>query len=139
MHSTGNLPTGLKIGLFLIVAGIASLFFFLDPEEQRLFPKCVFHSVTGYYCPGCGSQRAIYSLLHLNIPGVVSNNFLFLPGMIVVIYGVVLPAVNRKFGVNYPNFLYYKWTPLWILIIVILFAVLRNLPWYPFSLLAPGS
>jgi hypothetical protein len=59
--------------------------------------------------------------------------------MIVVIYGVVLPAVNRKFGVNYPNFLYYKWTPLWILIIVILFAVLRNLPWYPFSLLAPGS
>lgn len=26
-------------------------------------PSCVFHRLTGYDCPGCGTQRAVHALL----------------------------------------------------------------------------
>ena len=27
------------------------------------FPPCAFHSLTGYYCPGCGGTRSLIALL----------------------------------------------------------------------------
>ena len=39
-------------------------YFWFDPEQFALFPKCPFHTLTGWDCPGCGSQRAIHALLH---------------------------------------------------------------------------
>jgi len=138
MHSNGKLPLVLKIVLLAVIAGIIALFFLVSPEKKGIYPECVFHSLTGYYCPGCGSQRALHSLLHLDFKGVVSNNILFLPGLVVMCYGIAIPEINRRFNKNYKNFLYNKWTPLWIFVIIILFAVLRNLPYYPFNVLAPG-
>ena len=53
----------------LIVAGaaIAALagavyLYFHNPHSYPL--PCVFYSLTGFYCPGCGAGRASYSLLH---------------------------------------------------------------------------
>jgi hypothetical protein len=40
-------------------------------------PRCVFHTVTGYPCPGCGSTRAIKQLWQ----GHVSTAFWFNPLM----------------------------------------------------------
>lgn len=126
--------TGLLLGISLI----AVLFFFLNPNEHVIFPRCVFYSFSGYYCPGCGSQRAIYSLLHLNIAGVVQNNFLFLPAVAAIIYHFLHSVLNRRFNWRLPNIFYMKNTPWIIFSIIILFWLLRNLPVYPFSVLAPG-
>ena len=125
---------GLLIGLLLI----AVLFFFLDPNEQIIFPRCIFNSLSGYYCPGCGSQRAIHNLLHLNIAGVVQNNVLFLPAVLAIFYHYLHPFLNRKYNWRLPNIFYLKNTPWVFLGIVLLFWVLRNLPFYPFLVLAPG-
>ena len=46
------------------------------------FP-CLFHLVTGYYCPGCGGTRAIASLLH----GQLFRSFLYHP---VILYTAFL-------------------------------------------------
>lgn len=43
---------------------------------------CVFHKLTGLYCPGCGGTRAVKSLLH----GNVVASFLYHP---FVVYSVV--------------------------------------------------
>ena len=57
-----------KRTLVVILCGIGliglGVYFWFDPEQYALFPKCVFHELTGWECPGCGSQRAIHSLLH---------------------------------------------------------------------------
>lgn len=125
-------------GLLLGVSLIAVLFFFLDPNKHVIFPRCVFYSFSGYYCPGCGSQRAIHSLLHLNIAGVVQNNFLFLPAVAAIIYHFSHSFLNRWFNWRLPNIFYMKNTPWVIFSAIMLFWVLRNLPVYPFSVLAPG-
>ena len=36
---------------------------------------CLFHMVTGYYCPGCGGTRAVIALMH----GHVIRSFIFHP------------------------------------------------------------
>ena len=128
----------INIGLLIGFTGLAVLFFILDPAKHDIFPRCIFNSITGYYCPGCGSQRAVHSLLHLDFAGVISYNFLFLPAALLIFYHYLHPFFNRFFGWKLPNVFYFKSTPLIILGVVIVFWVLRNLPFYPFSVLAPG-
>jgi hypothetical protein len=41
--------------------------YFIFSPNNIYFPKCPFLLLTGYKCPGCGSQRAIHSLLHLDV------------------------------------------------------------------------
>ena len=124
----------LSAGIFLL----AVVFYFSDPLKLTIFPRCPFNVITGYYCPGCGSQRAIHSMLHLNLAGTASYNFLFLPAFFLIIYHYLHPILNRLLNWKLPNVLYLKYTPVVILVIVLLFWILRNIPLYPFSLLAPG-
>lgn len=127
----------INIGLLIVLTGLAILFFILDPAEHQIFPKCTFHSLTGYYCPGCGSQRAIHSLLHFNVSGVLSYNFLFIPAFLVIAYHYVHSVLNRFLNWKLPNVFYFKNTPWIIFGVVVLFWVMRNIPVYPFSVLAP--
>ncbi len=66
-----------RVGLILIVillAGIAVVYKYLDPSVVPIFPRCPFRLLTGYLCPGCGSQRAIHHLLNLDLPGAWRMN-----------------------------------------------------------------
>jgi hypothetical protein len=128
----------LKGGLLLAIAAAVILFFWLDPSEHIIFPRCVFYAATGYYCPGCGSQRALHSLLHFDINGVVQHNILFLMAAPALMYHYLQLLMNRKLQLKLPNLFYMKLTPGIILILIMLFWIMRNLPYIPFSNLAPG-
>lgn len=129
----------INAGLLLAILLVVVLFYVLDPTQYIIFPSCPFHNLTGIYCPGCGSQRALHSLLHFDIAAVISYNFLFLPAALFILYHYVHPVLNRFFGLKLPNLFYKNQTPWVIFALVILFWIARNLPWYPFSVLAPGS
>ncbi|MBO4446691.1 MAG: DUF2752 domain-containing protein [Bacteroidales bacterium] len=55
--------------IVLIVYGL------LDPAKVP-FPRCPFFVLTGLKCPGCGTQRALHCLLHLNIADAFRYNAL---------------------------------------------------------------
>ncbi len=55
------------------VAGIAVLFFF-DPATAGFYPPCLFKTVFGAPCPGCGSLRAMHQLLHGNVAAAWTLN-----------------------------------------------------------------
>ena len=128
------------LGFWLITAiGLVGtvVLFFVDPTAARWFPICPFHELTGLHCPGCGTSRALHALVHGDILTALSNNVLstlFVPLLAWSWISYGLETMGRK---PLPAL---RWRPaaLWTLLAVILACwVLRNLPWHPFTLLAP--
>ncbi len=122
---------------FVAMVVLGYLYFKYDPINNLLFPKCPLYATTGIYCPGCGSQRATHALLHLNIPEVFNSNILFLPAIIIVVLHYSISVTNKFTGTTYTSILDKSKAPLVIFIIVILFFILRNIPYAPFTYLAP--
>jgi hypothetical protein len=137
MFFTGNRNKKAGWLLLIISGGILMLFFFLDPQKSALFPKCPLYVWTGLYCPGCGSQRAMHSFLHFRFLEVLHYNLLLFPAGIFILYQVLRPLLQRKTKVVLPDIAYHPRTPWIILIIIILFWILRNIPLVPFTWLAP--
>ena len=129
----------------LIVAGaaIAALagavyLYFHNPHSYPL--PCVFYSLTGFYCPGCGAGRASYSLLH----GRFLDAFCYNPVMTVLLPLLALYVAARAIdwaitgGDHIDQKISVKFVA-GILIFVLLFGIVRNIPVYPFNLLVPGG
>ncbi len=98
-------------------------------------PGCPLYALTGLYCPGCGSTRCLYSLVHFDWSGAMAMNPLLvisLPFLLLMLLnnaGVRMRALDPLMRVlANPSF--------W-LVLLVGYAVLRNLPWMPFALLAP--
>lgn len=112
--------------LLLLCVGII-VYFLFNPETANFFPPCPFTYLTGLQCPGCGSQRAIHNLLHLNI----SRAFYFNP-LLVVTFPYVLSGVYFEyFGgkEKYPKarkFLFGKTAITITFVVVIVYWILRN-------------
>ncbi|MDD4143546.1 MAG: DUF2752 domain-containing protein [Prolixibacteraceae bacterium] len=126
-----------KIYLISLLTGIFTLAGFLyvfDPAVCKIFPPCPFYTITGLYCPGCGSQRALHDILHLDMAGASANNILVIPAIMVFIYHLLCLTIKPK----HQNILYHKSSPWIVLGIIIIFWILRNIPVYPFTLLAPA-
>lgn len=123
----------------IAVLVIISLYTFFDARSpESFFPQCPFHLLTGLYCPGCGSQRALSSLFHGQFLESMQYNFLAIASLPFLLYSAFVYCVNffRKKKISQPIF-YKTWFVWLILIIVILFTILRNIHHFPFTLLAP--
>ncbi len=49
--------------LFCIVTVLLSVHFIIIPNYKIILPKCIFLSILGIYCPGCGGTRSVFSML----------------------------------------------------------------------------
>ena len=124
------------LGLFL--GGLALLYFLFNPSDHSFFLPCPFQYATGYHCPGCGSQRAIHQLLHGNIGTAFWINPLLVLTIPILIYAMVLRAWNYVYQTKYRVWFFYsKWFIYGYFGFAIVYWVIRNLPYYPFNLLAP--
>ena len=128
-----------KSALFLLLfGGFFIVYFFYNPSENYFFIPCPFNYITGFFCPGCGSQRAIHLLLHGDVYGAFRFNPLMVLTLPILIYGVGITIANWIFGTRYRFMLFYsKLFVFGYFGVAILYWVLRNLPIYPFHLLAP--
>lgn len=84
----------------VIVIAAVCVYFYFDPGDSVLFPKCVFLSVTGLQCPGCGSQRAIHALLHGDIAAAWGFNamlIIFIPVLTVLFAAEFMRKSHPRF------------------------------------------
>lgn len=116
----------------LVVAALAGYVWAVDPHRAGSFPTCPWRALTGLACPGCGSLRALHDLLHGRLLEALGHNAMFvlvLPLAVVFTFGVLL---NPRWSRTLP-----RWVPLGALIVLAVWTVARNVPFWPLSVLAP--
>lgn len=122
--------------LGMVTAAVAFLYLH-DPINNGLIPETPFLWLTGLFCPGCGATRALHSLLHGQLGTALSYNPLVILGVPVAAY-VYFSFLSSVFlGRRFPapsGLQGYSWL---IPAVIIVFWVSRNLPWEPFTYLAP--
>lgn len=102
-----------------------------------LYPSCPFYALTGFHCPGCGTLRGLHQLLNGHPIAALDLNplmVLTLPFLAYVFVSQILIAVRGR-GLRRIFVKPYLITAIfWV---VLAFWVLRNIPVYPFTILAP--
>ena len=107
-----------------VAVGVVAL---VDPNEPGHYPTCPFLALTGLYCPGCGSLRAVHALTNGDVTTAVGLNVL-----------TVLAVV--ALSLLWARWAWRSWTGaqrttvapaalIWSLsVAVVVFGVLRNVP-----------
>ncbi|MCO4822624.1 MAG: DUF2752 domain-containing protein [Flavobacteriaceae bacterium] len=121
----------------LVFLGMLVLYFLFNPAETILFPKCPFYASTNFYCPGCGSQRAVHHILNGNIFSGLRHNYLIILLFLVLFYEAYIFISNSLLKKKMPNLLHKSKVTYSILIVIISFWILRNINIFPFTELAP--
>jgi hypothetical protein len=121
----------------LLIAALATVLFLFNPSQYGFYPRCALYTTTGIYCPGCGSLRAMHQLAHGHLATAMRCNPLLILSLPFAAFyfwrffgrwmaGDPLPPLVISQG----------WIKL-LTVVVILFTILRNIPYAPFIYLAP--
>lgn len=140
MEKVKNRNGIIKLILFSFGMGILLFYFYFNnpSDEGAKFLRCPSNFLFHIYCPGCGSQRALHHLLHLEWKDAFRNNALFVGAIPFVIAGIVNWFRNEIFQKDYSfKFLQNKKVLTALFILIVLFGILRNIDSYPFTLLSP--
>jgi hypothetical protein len=122
-------------------AGVLALILFIGNPEGRasIIPPCPLYFFTRIFCPGCGTARAMHQLLHGHLLSALAYNpltVLFAPLLLYVLCSHILIIVRGR-GLSEPNL---PARGIWALFgLILIYWILRNIPVYPFALLAPHS
>lgn len=101
--------------LAVVVLGLVFLYFNNPNLPDSRMPDCIFYKATSLYCPGCGTTRAIYALLHLKIGDAFRNNafaFFFVP---LVLLSLKYKSISDS-----------RWYPILLLVLMLGAVIVRN-------------
>ena len=99
----------------------------VDPNEAGHYPTCPFLLLTGRFCPGCGSLRAVHALAHGDVRAALGLNVLAVLGAVVLV-GLWARWVRRSWRGEPRTTVAPAWSLYLGLAVVLVFWVLRNLP-----------
>lgn len=116
------------IVLVVLLLGVGALFlYYHDPSVGRGIIPCPIYTLTGWYCTGCGTTRALYSILHLDFIQAFHYNAALC---------LLLPFLGCYFLICGVQFIRYGWVPFhkklsskwlfWLAIALVVYGVVRN-------------
>lgn len=129
------------LGPVATAAAAATSFAFVgvvDPNVAGRYPVCPSLTLFGVLCPFCGGLRATHALSHGDLQAMVSSNLL-LPLIVVASVWAWLSWTSSRLGGRW-SVRAVPWGPRIAAtagLIALAYGILRNLPWPPFTVLAP--
>ena len=121
-----------------VLIALPAILLYQNGPDSTEFADCLVRRLTGFSCPGCGMTRATHAALHGHLLAALRFNCLGVLLVTVALLGVGSeifgwmrdkpPPFSLRFG---------RGAGWWVLGAVLAFWVLRNIPAWPFDLLAP--
>lgn len=107
-----------------------------DPTTPGgVIPTCPTKALLGIDCPGCGSTRMLYSLLHLDIGNALRFNAVGVVALGLVFAAYVTWTWGRVRERRMRGWQHLRWAPTATLAVTIAWFVIRNIPVAPFTAL----
>lgn len=113
----------------------ATVLHLVDPNRPGHYPTCPFLALTGLYCPGCGSLRALHDLTVGDLAGAWAMNpatVIAVPYLLAAWVLWLHRAVTGRPRVPVGP----GWIPALVPVLIAAFWVLRNIP--GFEVLGPA-
>jgi len=101
--------------------------FFWDPEKLHYYPPCLFQSVTGLLCPGCGGMRGTHQLLHLHFLDAFNYNPLVYVSTPLIFYSIIYYTALNVLKIQLPKIPVNVKVITVVSVLVLLFWIFRNL------------
>lgn len=113
---------------------LATAYYASSPDST-----CGIRKLTGFHCPGCGGTRCAYALIQGHFLSALSYNALLFLGLAMFALGstylIIRMTILGKPAPSIPD-IHARW--LWLALGgIALFTIIRNIPTWPFTLLAP--
>lgn len=115
-----------KLSFFLVL--FIGFIYFTFLENFSFSIPCLFYKITGFYCPGCGASRMLYSLVRGELYQAFRFNpllFLFFPWFVLggVIHCYSSFVLKKNLLAKIPNFVWY-----FLAILFLAYGMMRNIP-----------
>jgi hypothetical protein len=110
-------------------AGLAAFVFVgvVDPNKPGRYPTCPFLAVTGHWCPGCGTLRAMHALARGDLATAAGMNGLAVLSLPLLGFLWWRWTARAWSGAERPRPVAAGW--IWaLLLVIVVFGVVRNLP-----------
>ncbi|PQL89642.1 DUF2752 domain-containing protein [Apibacter sp. wkB309] len=124
--------------LLTLITFLCIYYYVINPNKTNLALPCLFKLLTGLNCTGCGGQRAFHFLLHGEFLQATRYNILiyFLPFLLYALFASIQMYIfkSKKYVIK---FIFSNEIGILILVFLIIFTFLRNIPYEPFIYLAP--
>jgi hypothetical protein len=127
-----------------ILGGMAGMVALRNPHVPGSLGICPSLLIFGVYCPGCGSLRAMFDLMHGDVLGSVGHNVLMIPALIFLVGWSILRLRSGNAERAGPVAAFPRPHPLLVKtqvylvmalpFVIVVYAVVRN---FPGSALAP--
>jgi Protein of unknown function (DUF2752) len=96
-------------------------------------PLCPTKLLFGIDCPGCGSMRMIYSLLHGDLAAAAHYNMVTLAALPLLALAWATWTWGRWRGRPVRSWQHWRWAPTVTLVITVVWFMVRNIPVAPFT------
>lgn len=111
-----------------VFAAGSALLYSTSPYQHQLGLPCPFLATTGWYCPGCGTTRAFYSVMHGDFGSAFRMNAMFLVIVLPLVVWGGVALVRSLRGLHVPIPKNPGWWTAALIAVFVVFAVVRNLP-----------
>ncbi len=132
----GRSPVAGPLAVVTVAAAAGAVIWLGDPTTPGgHLPTCPTKSLLGIVCPGCGSMRMVYSLMHGDLGAAAHYNAVGLVALVLLAWSFTAWCVRLWTGRRWRTWQHFRYSSILVLIVAVAWFVIRNIPVAPFTAL----